>query len=343
MGKSRFPMLAVNFHAVLDYLWGSVLALFPYVMGFQGITAGKNFFLFLGVLTIFYSLLTDYRFSIYKIVPFGIHRIFDVSIGMFAAVAPTIFSYVQYLSVGQHLAHIILGAVVVGVAIFTRTATVTELLNSQSQTTGETVEDKPEERLSDVWAVLASIATIGLIVFLSGTVNQRSNQGAGQASKNWKFTAPSNPISQAPGGRPLPIERFIPKAQQGVDPAKATITINLETDPNIPAFNRERITVKRGEVVKLIFKNMSAVNHFDNFVLVRPGGENKVGEAGLRAGPDAGYIPVLPNEIIAHTKIIAPGETETIVFRAPSEPGLYPYISTFPKRWRSMHGIFEVK
>ncbi|MEO5969932.1 MAG: hypothetical protein ABIQ95_08390 [Bdellovibrionia bacterium] len=353
MGKSRFPMLTLNVHIVMDYLWGSLLALFPYLVGFQDITVGKNVFLFLGILVVFYSLLTDYRFSILKVIPFGIHRVFDVCMGMMVAVAPSVFSYVQYLSVRQHLAHIILGALAVCMAIFTRTATVTQLLESseegvnhpnfQSQMKGEKFEDKPEERTSDVWAVLMSIATIGLIIFIAGVVNYEPRQRAGQATKNWQFTGPSNPITQSAGGQPFPIEHFIPEAQQGLDEAEATVTIDLGTAPYVPGFDREKITVNRNEVVKLIFRNKSIVNHYDNFVLVRPKREDKVGEAALRAGPDAGYIPILPDDIIAVSKSIAPGETETIVFRAPSKPGLYPYISTFPRRWKAMHGILEVK
>ena len=346
-------MLAVNVHSVLDYLWGSALALFPYVVGFQNITAGRNFFLFLGIFIIFYSLLTQYRFSIFKVLPFGLHRIFDIYVGGLVAVAPSLFNYVQYLSIGQHIAHIILGLVTIGMAILTRTETLTELLSSPDQAVKETglqfqngigkIEDKPEERSSDVWAILTSVATIILVIFISIIGNHKINQEAGRTSKNWKFTAPNNIISQAPGSQPLPLDHFIPKAQQGINPAEATITVELETEPNIPAFSREKITVRSGEIVKLIFKNMSAVNHFDNFVLVLPKTEDEVGEAGLRAGPDVGYIPVLPNDIIAHSKTIAPGDTDTVIFRAPSEPGLYPYISTFPRRWKAMRGVLEVK
>ncbi|MBT16596.1 MAG: hypothetical protein CMO59_11530, partial [Verrucomicrobiales bacterium] len=48
-------------------------------------------------------------------------------------------------------------------------------------------------------------------------------------------------------------------------------------------------------------------------------------------------------DIIASTKLVNPGGVDKIEFVAPSEPGDYPYICTFPGHWRLMQGIIKVK
>ena len=61
--------------------------------------------------------------------------------------------------------------------------------------------------------------------------------------------------------------------------------------------------------------------------------------------PDAlkkNYVPE-SEDIIASTKLVNPGGVDKIEFEAPSEPGDYPYICTFPGHWRLMQGIIKVK
>ncbi len=47
-------------------------------------------------------------------------------------------------------------------------------------------------------------------------------------------------------------------------------------------------------------------------------------------------------DVIAHTKLLGPGESETITFNAP-EAGTYKFICTFPAHYGLMQGDFIVK
>ena len=53
----------------------------------------------------------------------------------------------------------------------------------------------------------------------------------------------------------------------------------------------------------------------------------------------------IPNsdKIIIHTKMLKQEETEILRFKAPSKPGAYPYLCTFPGHWTIMKGILSVK
>jgi len=39
---------------------------------------------------------------------------------------------------------------------------------------------------------------------------------------------------------------------------------------------------------------------------------------------------------------VNPGESFTLEFSAPEEPGDYPYVCTFPGHWRGMNGTMRV-
>jgi azurin len=61
-------------------------------------------------------------------------------------------------------------------------------------------------------------------------------------------------------------------------------------------------------------------------------------------GPDGQaqqYVPAIP-EVLFATTLVDPGQTLTVQFKVPDEPGDYPYVCTFPGHWRVMNGIMHV-
>jgi azurin len=46
--------------------------------------------------------------------------------------------------------------------------------------------------------------------------------------------------------------------------------------------------------------------------------------------------------VICYTDIVDPGSESAIYFAAPSQPGKYPYLCTFPGHWMVMNGVLEV-
>jgi azurin len=110
------------------------------------------------------------------------------------------------------------------------------------------------------------------------------------------------------------------------------------------AFDKAKLSVKKGQTVKLTFANKAAkdsgMSH--NWVLVNPGTADAVGMAGIAAGLDKGYVPESA-DVLAKTKLAAPGESVTIEFKAPEKAGDYPYICTFPGHYAVMKGVLSVK
>ena len=58
--------------------------------------------------------------------------------------------------------------------------------------------------------------------------------------------------------------------------------------------------------------------------------------------PDAkAFVPDLP-AVLQSTKLVREGETERLGFTAPSAPGEYIFVCTFPGHWVRMYGVMLV-
>lgn len=117
--------------------------------------------------------------------------------------------------------------------------------------------------------------------------------------------------------------------------------IILGTKPGLK-FDLADVQVKAGSKIKWVFNNNDDMLH--NCVLVKPGTANPTGEAAIKLGlkgPDMQYVPKSAN-VLFHTNILQPETSETIYFVAPSEPGDYPFLCTFPGHHTLMQGKMKV-
>lgn len=109
-------------------------------------------------------------------------------------------------------------------------------------------------------------------------------------------------------------------------------------------FDRAELTVIAGLPVELLFDNTDIMPH--NLVVTAPGALATVGRAAeaMAADPTAqerAFVPDLP-EVLHATGLLSPGDAETLRFDAPTEPGRYPFVCTFPGHWTRMNGVLHV-
>jgi len=132
-----------------------------------------------------------------------------------------------------------------------------------------------------------------------------------------------------------------PEANSG--PLLVEITANDQMKYNVT-----EIEAKAGQPIRLTLRNtgsMPKIAMGHNFVLV----DNQidlakfVAESQLRQADD--YIaPDFRPHILAATRLLGPGESQTIEFQAPAQPGFYSYLCTFPAHHASgMKGVLSVK
>jgi putative heme-binding domain-containing protein len=120
--------------------------------------------------------------------------------------------------------------------------------------------------------------------------------------------------------------------------------IAIGTVPHRMIFDKERIVVQAGKPVEFRFSNTDAMPH--NFAITVPGSLAEVGELAEATGrePDAiarHYIPKTDQVLLASV-LLQPGQNEAMSFEVPSEPGVYPYVCTYPGHWRRMYGALYV-
>jgi azurin len=119
------------------------------------------------------------------------------------------------------------------------------------------------------------------------------------------------------------------------------VEIHMFTNGISMMFNLATFQAKAGSTIHLFFENRRPGNLAHNWVLVNAGKEADVAAEGLTKGEAAGYLAEGPN-VLAHTDLILPGKTTELRFKAPTEPGKYPYICSFPGHYMMMKGVLEV-
>jgi azurin len=104
------------------------------------------------------------------------------------------------------------------------------------------------------------------------------------------------------------------------------------------------LSVGAGQIVELVVMNTDVMPH--NFVLGAPGSLDAIGAAADamltgNSGAVQQWVPDIP-QVLASTRLVEPGQTFTLQFRAPNRPGDYPFVCTFPGHWRVMNGVLTV-
>ena len=141
-------------------------------------------------------------------------------------------------------------------------------------------------------------------------------------------------------------EAELTKANAKFDRHRNLLKIRVKCIKERMLFDVESIEAKRNQPIRLEFLNPDATPH--NLVLVQPGSLEEVGKAANQMAADpvaakSGQFIPQSKKIIAHTRMLKQGESEFLRFKAPSRPGEYPYLCTFPGHWTIMRGKLIVK
>ncbi|MCA9197803.1 MAG: HEAT repeat domain-containing protein, partial [Planctomycetales bacterium] len=124
----------------------------------------------------------------------------------------------------------------------------------------------------------------------------------------------------------------------------AVNVIRIGTVPHRMIYDKERMVIQAGKPVEFVFSNTDNMPH--NFAIVQPGSLEEIGlmAEATSQEPDAlarHYVPK-SDKVMLSSRLLQPTETQAISFEAPSEPGVYPYVCTYPGHWRRMYGALYV-
>ena len=120
--------------------------------------------------------------------------------------------------------------------------------------------------------------------------------------------------------------------------------ITLGTVRERMIYDRETLVVQAGRPIEIRLTNTDNMPH--NLAIVKPGSMAEVGELAEATGRDAdaaarNFVPKSDN-VLAAGKLVQPEQTDSLFFEVPKEPGIYPYVCTYPGHWRRMYGALYV-
>jgi putative heme-binding domain-containing protein len=120
--------------------------------------------------------------------------------------------------------------------------------------------------------------------------------------------------------------------------------LRLGTLPDQMLYDKERLVVQAGKPVEFLFENNDLMPH--NFVITQPGSLEEIGQQAEATATQPGaaerqYVPV-SNKILLASRLLSPRSSQKLTFTAPTQPGVYPYVCTYPGHWRRMYGALYV-
>jgi azurin len=120
------------------------------------------------------------------------------------------------------------------------------------------------------------------------------------------------------------------------------------TASDLMKYNLTSIEASPGQDLKVVLTNIGstpkeAMAH--NWVLLKKGCDPAAFSQTAILAKDTDYVPPsLQDEIIAKIPLQGPHQSGEVDFRAPTEPGDYPFLCSFPAHCQmGMHGVLTVK
>ncbi len=138
-----------------------------------------------------------------------------------------------------------------------------------------------------------------------------------------------------------------PAASAPASEAAAVVSVDLTANDSMK-YSLNRIEAKPGQQVKVTLTNTGtmpkqAMGH--NFIVLKKGVDPKEFVNAAVAAAATDYIPAsMADKIIAHTKLVGPKQSDEVTFAAPTEPGEYTFLCSFPAHFLTgMHGVLVVQ
>lgn len=140
---------------------------------------------------------------------------------------------------------------------------------------------------------------------------------------------------------------FVPG--QAADSAAAPRVVKIRAGvENAMKFDVTTITATPGEPITVVLTNAgtlpkNVMGH--NWILVVAGTDPVAFAAAAASEGANGYIPAkLKDKILAFVALLGPNESGEVTFMAPTEPGEYPFLCSFPAHcFVGMKGVLVVK
>ena len=119
------------------------------------------------------------------------------------------------------------------------------------------------------------------------------------------------------------------------------MVLQIKTKPGLK-YDVSNFEIKAGSKIRLVFNNNDDMMH--NVVGVMPGTADEVADLAIKLGlkgSQMNYVPTSSN-VLFNTALLQPHSSESIYFIAPTKPGEYTFLCTYPGHGSIMRGVLKV-
>ena len=174
--------------------------------------------------------------------------------------------------------------------------------------------------------------------------------GGGETTTSESSNNNQNTTTTPPTTQPVQSETTAPAAtetpaESGAAASNDVVELTISGTDQMQ-FDKKELRVKAGQKVRLTLTHSgtmakNAMGH--NWVLLKEGVDLAAFGQKSATAMDNDYIPASEEgSIIAHTKMLGGGESDTIEFTAPAK-GSYEYLCSFPGHYALMRGVLIVE
>jgi len=106
-------------------------------------------------------------------------------------------------------------------------------------------------------------------------------------------------------------------------------------------YDTTRLIVEAGKPFEILFENSDMMPH--NLTVLKPASRERIGKLAQTMRPDQldaqgrAYLPQ-DDAVLGATKLLEPGQKESLKLTAPADEGEYDYVCTYPEHWQAMWG-----
>ena len=109
--------ISTKYHAIIDYLMGVSLICIPFMFYNWDNSVQMQVLVVSGAFILFYSLVTRYEYSLFKMISIRFHLTLDVFTGIMLIISPWMFNFFQEV----FIPHVTLGILQIAIVAFSST------------------------------------------------------------------------------------------------------------------------------------------------------------------------------------------------------------------------------
>lgn len=106
--------ISTKYHAIIDYLMGAAMICTPWLFYEWDNSIQMQVLLISGLIILFYSLITRYEYSLFKMISVRFHLTLDVFMGIGLIVSPLVFNFYETV----FIPHVCFGVLQIGIVAF---------------------------------------------------------------------------------------------------------------------------------------------------------------------------------------------------------------------------------